>query len=145
MRNKFTEKPLPKSWLIVIHVLAAAVTGYAIPWTISEDQSSIFLTIYLPALTAIFIAVVAAIQTFRADKSWFTWTILSAIALFINFINATLLFLVGIPFVPKLLLFLAFSSTVLGAIFGRKKSLFTAQDIAKWNESDMEKTWGEIE
>lgn len=142
MSNQFTEKPLPKSWLIVVHILAAAVTGYAIPWTLGDNQLSNFLTIYLPALTAISIAVVAAIQTFRADKSWFTWTILSSVALFLNFINATLLFLAGIPIVPKILLFVAFASTVLGAIFGRKASLFTAQDIAKWNESDQEETWG---
>lgn len=142
MSNKYTEKPLPKSWLIIIHVLAAAVTGYAIPWTLSEDQLSNFLTIYLPALSAIFIAVVAAIQTFRADKSWFTWTIISAIALFVNLINVTLLFLVGIPVMPKVLLFIAFSATILGAIFGRKKSGFTSQDFARWNQTDSEESWG---
>ena len=142
MTKKSQQKYLPKSWLIVVHVLAAAVTGYAIPWTLGDNQVANFFTIYLPALVAIFIAVTAAIQTFRGDKSWFLWTILSAIALFLNFLNSTLLYLSGIPSIPKILLFLAFVATVLGAIFGRKKPLFSPQDLANWNDEDPKETWG---
>jgi hypothetical protein len=136
------QKSLPKSWLIIIHVLAAAVTGYAIPWTLSENPTTNFFTIYLPALAAIFIAVTAAIQTFRGDKSWFLWTILSAIALFLNFLNSTLLYLAGIPLIPKILLFLAFVATIFGAIFGRKKPLFSPDDLANWNDEEPKETWG---
>ncbi len=142
MTDIFSARVLPKSWLIIIHVIAAAVTGYAVPWTLGDSVLKNLFTIYLPAISAVAVAIVAAIQTFRADESWFLWTICSAIALLLNLINASLLFLSGIPLIPKILLFLAFVATILGAILGREKSKITNQDFARWNETSTEETWG---
>jgi len=144
MSYNFSGRVLPKSWLIIIHIFAAAAIGYAIPWSIQDSAVTNLFTIYLPALAALGVAVVAAIQTFRGDASWLLWTICSAVALLLNLINATLLFLAGIPLIPRLLLFFAFVATVLGAIMGRKKPRILNQDIARWSEDATEETWGEI-
>jgi hypothetical protein len=143
MTDNLSTRILPKSWLIIIHVFAAAVTGYAVPWSMGDSVLKNLFTIYLPAITAVAVAIVAAIQTFRADDSWFLWTICSAIALLLNLINASMLFLSGIPLVPKILLFIAFAATILGAILGREKSKVTNQDFARWNETPTEETWGD--
>ena len=134
-------RSLPKPWLIIIHIVAAAITGYAVPWTLDGSAIQSIFTIYIPAISAVAVAVVAAIQTFRADESWFLWTICSAVALFLNLINASFLFLSGIPFIPKFLLFVAFVATILGAILGKRKSLVTNQQFAQWNEVKQEDSW----
>ena len=134
-------RSLPKPWLIIIHIVAAAITGYAVPWTLDGSAIQNIFTIYIPAISAVAVAVVAAIQTFRADESWFLWTICSAVALFLNLINVSFLFLSGIPFIPKFLLFVAFVATILGAILGKRKALVTNQQFAQWNEVKQEDSW----
>jgi len=134
-------RSLPKPWLIIIHIVSAAITGYAVPWTLDGSAIQNIFTIYIPAISAVAVAVVAAIQTFRADESWFLWTICSAVALFLNLTNASFLFLSGIPFIPKFLLFVAFVATILGAILGKSKSLVTNQQFAQWNEVKQEDSW----
>lgn len=141
MIANFSNKYLPKPWIIIVHVVAAASLGYAIPWTLEERVILNLLTIYVPALSAVTVAVVAAIQAFRADDSWLLWTVSSAVSIFLNLINSTFLFLSGIPLFPKLLLLISFISTVLGAIFARKTPIATQQDITQWNETKTDDSW----
>lgn len=145
MTQFYKNKYLPKPWIIIIHVVSAAALGYAIPWTLGDSTLVILFTIYIPALAAVTVAVIAAIQAFRADESWLLWTISSAVAIFLNLFNSTFLFLSGIPLFPKMLLLISFIGTILGAIFARKTPIVTSQDIAQWNENRNDETWGKNE
>ena len=64
----------PQPWVVLVHVLTAAAVGYAVPWPFEGGTLFNLLTIFFPFITAMVVAAVAAIQSYRADDSWFIWT-----------------------------------------------------------------------
>jgi hypothetical protein len=89
------------------------------------------------------IAAVAAIQSYRADDSWFIWTICSAVTILLNLINLTFLFAKGIPFLPKIILFAMLVATIMVTVIGKEKSQVTKKEFENWNQKDSDDPWNQ--
>jgi predicted lysophospholipase L1 biosynthesis ABC-type transport system permease subunit len=133
----------PQPWVVLVHVLTAAAVGYAVPWQFEGGTLFNLFTIYFPFITAMIVAAVAAIQSYRADDSWFIWTICSAVTILLNLINLTFLFAKGIPFLPKIILFAMLVATIMVTVIGKEKSQVTKKEFENWNQKDSDDPWNQ--